>query len=396
MTTATPAQEGAGGIGSRTGIPTSSNRRRRLGRSSRNRAMVVRYQDDLRIFPSLPARVGLAALALFWAFGSQGLSSFWLNALTYAAIAAIAAIGLNLLTGYTGQVSLGHAFFLAVGAYATAHFGAEVGWSIFLWLPVAGVIGGVVGAIIGPFALRLRGNYLVIVTLGMLFLGEHIFKNWTDVTGGGNGISVAGALPTLDTSKFDFLGQRWDRNQGWFWLSWALVAVAALLAKNIVRTRPGRAMQAIRDRDLAAEVIGVSLTRYKIAAFAVSSAFAAVAGALYGSFQGFVQPSDFGLVLSIQYVAMIVIGGVGTIFGGILGAVVVGTLPFVIQELSSNYDLPLVSGDKGGLNGYIEIASLNKMLYGLLIVLFLIFEPHGLAAVWFRVKAWFRTWPFSY
>jgi branched-chain amino acid transport system permease protein len=366
---------------------------------SRNARMVVEYHDDLRLFPSSYAKAGIAMAALAWLVAPFLMSDYQLNIGAYAGISAIGAIGLNLLTGYTGQISLGHGFFIAVGSYAVAYLGATHGLPIVVWLPLSALIGGALGALIGPFALRLRGNYLVIVTLGLIFLGQYVFDNWDSVTGGGTGISTGGALKTLDTATFRLLGHTFNRDQGYFWLTWFMVAVVALLVKNIVRSRPGRALQAIRDRDLAAEIVGVSLARYKIGAFAWSSAIAAMAGALYGSLQGFVNwvdPPAAMLALSIQYIAIIIIGGLGTIYGAVLGAVLVGSLPQVIQSLSLSHDLPFVSGDHGGAKGFIEVASLNNIAYGLLIIVFLVLVPRGMAELWTRVKTWFRTWPFSY
>lgn len=372
------------------------NRRTRSTRSTRSPAMLVRYEDDLRLVRSRPAQVGVMALALVWLLTPLNLTDYPLLVLGYAGTAAIGAIGLNLLTGYTGQVSLGHAFFSGAGAYTCAYLGAQRGLPIVVWLPAAAAIGCLVGALIGPFALRLRGNYLVIVTLGLVFLGEHLFKNWDSVTGGGDGTSATGALGTLDASEFSMLGSTYTREQGFFWLIWGMVAVAAVLAKNITRTRPGRAMQAVRDRDLAAEVLGVSQARYKVGAFVVSSGYAAVGGALYAVLQGRLDPTQFGLVLGIQFVAIVIIGGLGTIVGSILGAVVLGSLPRVIQEITRANDLPFVSGDRGGADGFVTVASLNKSVYGVLIIVFLIAEPDGLAGMWLRIRNWFRTWPFPY
>jgi len=160
-----------------------------------------------------------------------------------------------------------------------------------------------------------------------------------------------------------------------------------------VRTRPGRALRAVRDHDQAAEVIGVRAGRYKIGAFMVSSAIAATAGALFGSYQQHVSPDDWTLLLSIQYIAIIIVGGLGTIFGSILGAIFVGALPALIQEYSGV--LPGVATEAGG-DGFISVFALNQAIFGLLIVLFLVFEPRGLAGIWFRVKAYFKAWPFSY
>ncbi len=369
---------------------------RALARRTRSADMVVSYGEHLRLFRSRPARAGLVLLGLLWLLTPLNLTDYPLLVLSYAGAAAVGAIGLNLLTGYTGQVSLGHAFFTGAGAYTCAYLGAQRGLPIVVWLPAAALIGAAVGAVIGPFALRLRGNYLVIITLGLVFLGEHLFKNWDSVTGGGNGTSTTGALGVLDDNTFSLFGSEYTREQGYFWFIWAIVALGALLARNIVRSRPGRAMQAVRDRDLAAEVLGVSQARYKVGAFVVSSGYAAVGGALYAVLQGRLDPTQFGLVLGIQFVAIVIIGGLGTIHGSILGAIVLGSLPRIIEQVTRDNDLPLVSGDRGGPEGFISVASLNKGLYGLLIMAFLIAQPRGLAGMWFRVRTWFKTWPFSY
>jgi len=369
-----------------------------LRRSRRHPNMTVRYEEDLRLLQSGWQKVAIVFAVVVWLAGPTFLSDFQLLVLNYAGAAAIGAVGLNLLTGFTGQVSLGHAFFLGVGAYAAAQIGGEWDLPLVIWLPLAAVAGGLLGALIGPFALRLRGNYLVIVTLGLLFLGDHIFKEWESLTGGlaGRSISPPLELGPFDFSGMDLFGETFRRQEALFWLIWFLVGLSMLLAKNIVRTRPGRAMQAVRDRDLAAEVIGVSLGRYKVGAFAISSAFAAVAGAMYGAVQQYVSPTEWSLFLSIQFIAIIIIGGLATVYGSVIGAVVVGGLPRVIEEISRSRDLPFVQGDAGGAEGFISVFALNQAIFGLLIVLFLILEPRGIAAAWFRIKAYFRAWPFSY
>lgn len=355
-----------------------------------------RYADELKLFRSRSAKAWLAVLIALWLLTPMFLvDPFWLSVLNYAGIAAIGAIGLNLLTGYTGQVSLGHAFFIGAGAYVAAAVGGDLGLPLVLWLPAAAVFGALVGALIGPFALRLRGNYLAIVTLGLVFLGEYLFRNLEGLTGGNSGTSVTAGvtLGPVDFNAVTILGDEYIRNQGWFWLVWGLVALCALLAKNIVRTRPGRAIQAIRDRDVAAEIVGVELGRYKVAAFAVSSGFAALAGALYGAYQQYVSPDEWTLFLSIQYIAIIIVGGVGTIFGAVLGALFLGGLPAVIENYSDS--IPGVATTAAD-DGFISVFSLNQAIFGLLIVLFLMFEPRGLAAMWLRLKAYFKAWPFSY
>ncbi len=370
----------------------------------------VRYQDDLRLFGSPTLRAGLVVMVfaylfipVWWeTFAVTRLLEGWgltMTTLNYAGIFAIGALGLNLLTGYTGQVSLGHSVFIGVGAYFTAYAGATWGLPFWLWLPGATLLGFAVGFLIGPFALRLRGNYLVVVTLGLVFVGDHVFRNWKSVTGGNTGVSVSKA--SLEVGPFDFrdltlFGHGFEKQQSFFWLIWGFVAVTALLVKNIVRTRPGRALQAVRDRDIAAEIIGIDLFRYKTMAFAISSAIAAMAGGLYGTLQAYVSPIDFGLLVAIQYIAMVILGGLGTVHGSIIGALFVGALPRVIDGLAKDYDLPGVGGDKGGLEGILSVSSLNHVIFGLLIAGFLLLEPRGVAGILARVRAYFKAWPFSY
>ncbi|MET0135971.1 MAG: branched-chain amino acid ABC transporter permease [Kibdelosporangium sp.] len=361
-----------------------------------HRNLVRDYRQDLRLFGSPLARAGLVAMLLVLALLPMVVQDdFWLSVLVYVGITAVGAIGLNLLTGYCGQISLGHAFFIGAGAYVTGWAGGELGLPLLLWLPLAALIGGLLGALIGPFALRLRGHYLAIVTLGLVFVGEHLWRNLKDLTGGNSGTSVNAsvAIGPIDFNRIELAGEVYSRNQGYFWLVWALVAVIALLAKNLTRTRPGRALQAVRDRDQAAEVIGVRAGRYKIGAFVVSSSIASVAGALFGSYQQFVSPDEWNLLMSIQYIAIIIVGGLGTVFGSILGAIFVGALPALIDRFGEA--IPGVRTSVGG-DGFISVFALNQAIFGLLIVLFLVLEPRGLAGIWLRVKAYFKSWPFSY
>lgn len=360
----------------------------------RRPALTTEYRDDLRLFKSRATKLALAVLAVLFLVLPALLTEFQLSVLNTAGIFAIGALGLNLLTGYTGQVSLGHAFFMAVGAYTWAHFGAEQDLPLVVWLPLATVLGALVGAVVGPFALRLRGNYLAIVSLGLVFIGLHIWSNFESVTGGAQGIGGgrAGRVGPLDFADLHLAGQRYNVEQGYFWLIWALVAVTALVAKNIVRTRPGRAMQAIRDRDMAAAVIGVNLARYKVGAFALSSAYAALCGALFGSYNDYVTVDHWDLFLSIQFIAIIIVGGVGTIFGSVLGAIFIAGLPPIIEDSADR--IPLVSYVTG--EGGLSTESFNQLLFGVVIILFLMLEPHGLAGLWFRLKAYFKAWPFSY
>jgi branched-chain amino acid transport system permease protein len=321
-----------------------------------------------------------------------------------ALIASIGAIGLNIVTGYAGQVSLGHAFFLAIGAYTAAVLNGEssvtssvigYGLDMWIWLPGAGLAAALAGLIVAPIAFRLRGLYLAIVTLGLVFIGEHFFREAEFITGG-VGTGRRGADPELFGFSFSepgtVFGVQLARDQGLYFMALIFLVVMALPARNLARSAVGRAFAAVRDRDIAAEIMGVSLRKYKLLAFVISSFYAGVAGSLLYTITPFLEPTSFGLLLSVQYIAMVLIGGVGTISGSILGAAFVTLLPRIIEELPSF--LPLVTTSAAG--GFLTTQQLEQILYGLLIVLFLIFEPRGLYGIWVRVRNYWKAWPFSY
>lgn len=365
------------------------------GRPHRN--MVLDYRDDLRLFRSWWARAGLLALLfLYWYMPTQYLDDASLRTFSQVGIFALGGIGLNLLSGYAGQISLGHAFFIGVGAYTAGYLGASEELPLLVYLPAGALLGFAVGAIIGPFALRLRGTYLAIVTIGLVFVGQHVFNNWDSVTGGSRRVDIRSpdmTIGPLDLTEVQLFGEEYGSKVGLFFLIWGLVALGALLAKNIVRSRPGRAMQAVRDRDLSAEVIGVNLARTKVAAFAWAGAFASTAGVLQGLLERVItKPDGFDLFLSIEFVAVIIIGGVATIFGPILGALLVVGGEEWIRQNSDNFLLrPLIED-----SGWFTESELNGVLFGLAIVLFLLFEPRGVAALWLRFKTWVLSWPFRY
>lgn len=365
----------------------------RLSSPTRAGTVTVRATREFRVFPQTSSRVALAVLGVVLVLLPFGVEDKWLTVLAVCGAFAILGIGLNLLTGYTGQVSLGHAFFLAVGGYVAANIGDKLGWPLPLWLLAAVVIGAALGALVGMFSLRLSGNYLAIITIAMLFLANYLAKKWTNITGGGGSLSADAptSIGPFDFAHLEQVGFT-SRIQGVYWLVLGLVALAALLARNLVRSRAGRAMQAVRDRDLAAEVIGVSMFRYKMGAFAVSAAFAAVGGGLYlGVIQRSVQVDSVlgiqGFLLSITFVAIIVIGGLGSVWGAIVGALLVQGLP---QVLAIEADLlPFVGQGK-----MMSITTFNGLLFGVLIVLTFLFQPEGIAAEWRRVRTRVAAWPF--
>lgn len=362
----------------------------------------------------------------------------WLRVLDEAFVFAIAALGLNLLTGMAGQVSLGHSFFMGVGAYTGAVLGASgsgnlLGWDLpmWLWLPGAGVGAALVGMVVSPVAVRLRGLYLAIVTLGLVFLGIHVSNtSWGRRLAGDPGLGRK--FPDLDiqvwredpplVSVSDDGTWLWfdvSDNQKRYLLLAVLFLVTVVLVKNIARTRTGRAFQAIRDRDIAAEVMGVPEFKYKMIAFAASSFFAGIGGALYASAQGQIPASQFNLALAVEFIAILLIGGVGTVSGTVLGTAFVVITPKFVEEftewLSDKTDgsgvgakladtiISTGAGDHGPISaatqtpGYpLNVYDWNLILYGVLIVVFLIFEPLGLYGIWVKVRNYWKRWPFSY
>lgn len=368
-------------------------------------------------------------------FGFMG-DNDWVKLLSQVFIFAIGALGLNLLTGLAGQVSLGHAFFLGVGAYTAAWLGGEAGGALlglglpmWVWLPAAAIVPAAIGVIVGPTAVRVRGLYLAIVTLGLVIIGEYVFRNWKSLTGG----SQAGRThPEFefrfwgeDSTVFDFsqdariLGIEVSSEISTYLLMLGFALIAVLVAKNIQRSRAGRAFQAIRDRDVAAEVMGVNEFRYKLLAFGLSSAFAGVAGALLSSFVGRTIPERFDLFLSVQFIAMIIIGGAGTVSGTLMGAAFVLMLPRFVRD-ATDWLAGVVESGEGllawigdlfiatspddfglvntlpGVGPGLSVDQLNAVLFGLLIVVFLIFEPLGLYGIWLRIRNYWKGWPFTY
>jgi branched-chain amino acid transport system permease protein len=404
-------------------------------RRDAKRRLVTSYGTELRVMRSNWVKLSVALGALFFISAPIGFSwlgyksfhlpsklipglpmgEFPLAVLNFAGIFALGVLALNMLTGYAGQVSLGHATFIGAGAYAAGYFGQNLKFGgnhlpFLIWVLLAGVIGALISGIVGPFALRLRGDYLAVITVGLLIFAEHIFNAWADITGGTPGRSnLPQPVITVWKNKVmnfstvdgesDFFGVLYSRNQGYFWLVWAFVVVAVILCHNLARSRQGRAMMAVRDRDLSAEAIGVVLSQTKLKAFAVCGALAGISGALYGSYIQSVTPEFFNLNLSIQYVAMMIVGGSGTILGSVLGAVVVGSLERVTDHFKWIFSRqPLktvfffVSADSNGRG--IKLPNFVRLLYGVLIVVFLIYFPNGVTSIWTRIKRYFVRWPF--
>jgi len=356
------------------------------------------YGSDMALLNTTSKRVAIGGLIILAAVAPFLLVDDQLQLLATGCVAAIGAIGLGLVTGYAGQVSLGHAFFIALGAYTAAVIsgdpdGRAMGLGVkelLIWLPAAGLVAGVAGVLVAPLATRLRGLYLAIVTLGLVFIGEHIFNSWAELTGG-SGIGRPAAEPVLFGYPLHVTGPYFTRDQQLFWLMLVLLVIFALAARNLARSRVGRAFTAIRDRDIAAGVMGVNLARYKTVAFAVSSFYAGCAGALLFTLSGFFAPSAFTLELSVLYIAMVLVGGAGTISGAVMGAFFFTLLPTLTREVPTL--VPFISRDETVTPNMYQ---LQLVLYGALIIVFLLFEPRGLFGIWLRLRNYWKAWPFSY
>ncbi len=308
----------------------------------------------------------------------------WQAIAVFSVIYAIAALGLHVLTGMAGQVSLGHSAFVAVGGYTAIWLGADQGLPIWVWLPAAALVSAAVGLLVVPFAARLRGLYLAVVTLAVLFAAEYLWDVWETLTGGSKGRPSQSAvllghdlLDDVIIGRFMLTG-----DQQFFYLACAVLAVAAVAARNLSRTRPGRGFAAIRDRDLTAAVVGVPVARMKSAAFAVAAAYAGLAGALLVAYQTYAVPDQWDLMLSVELLAMIIIGGVGSLRGAIAGAVFVTAIPQVVTLLARV--VPGISTTPSA-GGGVSVDVLANFLYGLTVVAVLVFEPRGLAGISERV-----------
>lgn len=340
------------------------------------------YQEELTIFETDFGRLWLIiGLALLFGVIPLISSTYMLYILNTMGIYAIAAIGLNILIGYTGQISLGHGAFFGVGAYAAAILATKASFPFVLAVPTAGIATAGVGIIFGLPSARLKHLYLLIATLAGQFIIEYVLVQWESLTGGAEGIVVMGAT---------LFGIDLGNDRTFYYVIFVCFVVMTWIAVNLVRTRYGRAFIAIRDNDRAAEGMGIPIFRYKLLSFAISSFYAGFAGALFAYYIMSITPEPFNLWLSIYFIAIIIIGGLGNIPGAVFGTVFIVTL----EEILSHATEYLMNVGATGLG--ITIAPLREFIFGLAIVLFIIFEPKGLAEVWRIVRSSFRLWPFSY
>jgi branched-chain amino acid transport system permease protein len=336
------------------------------------------YEADLALVDTRLRRVALAGLVLALVVLPRFASNFVLDLASQAALAAIGALALNVLTGLAGQISLGHAGFLAAGAFTTAALVERGVVSPLLTLPATALVGAVLGLIVGIPSLRLKGLYLALGTLAMHHVVLYIAGEMQARAGGNTGFTI----PPARVAGLVLRG-----TVGWYYAMLVAAAIVLVLVVNLQRSRAGRAWMAIRDRDVAAASVGINVARYKLSAFVWSSVVTALGGTLFAYQRGFVSVEAFGFFVAVEYIAMIIIGGLGSALGAVLGAALVTLLPYGI-------DAAVATLSPGAADYYIFPAKFGA--FGLLMALFLIFEPLGLVGIWRRLRNWFFLWPFRH
>jgi branched-chain amino acid transport system permease protein len=343
------------------------------------------YAADMGLYPLPIARwTVVALLVLFVVIIPLTVQDYYLSILNLILIAIVGALGLNILVGYTGQISIGHGAFMSVGAYTAANLAVRLDMPFWLTLPAGGLMAAAIGVVVGIPSLRIKGLYLAIATLAGQLIIEWTINHVPAISGGAQA-SIPVARPSLFGISLHTQGDLY-----FFLLFFAVLAIVATL--NLVRSRIGRAFVAVRDQDIAAEIIGINIYRYKLIAFAISSFYAGVCGVLYTYYFGIANYEQFQLITSIDYLAMIIIGGLGSVLGSIFGAIFVTLLPIVIRTLMENVG-SLMFTDSEVAN---VISAFRLAAFGGLIIFFLVVEPEGLNRLWRNIRSYFRVWPFSY
>lgn len=341
------------------------------------------YASELRLRHTSAERLRLVLMAVGVLALPWLVDNYWLGIVNTIGIAVIGAVGLNILVGFTGQISLGQGGFLAVGAFTSALLAQRAGLPVPLAMLAAVLVTAAVGAFFGLPALRLKGLYLAIATIASQEIIVFVIRRWGWLTGGQG---------FLDVDRLTLFGWRVPRTSfefTWYWIIAGLAVVAVVTARNLFRTTLGRSFMAVRDQDIAASAIGVDLTRTKLVAFAVSSGYVGLAGALTAHYTETVTWERFTIDVSIQFLAMIIVGGLGSVAGAVYGAAFIMLLPPLLAELADGVRAwaPFVSD---------QLPAVQAAAFGLVIMLFLLFEPRGLDRIWHRVKDYIRFWPFRY
>jgi branched-chain amino acid transport system permease protein len=343
------------------------------------------YEADMALYPLPIARYTVAAFAiLFFLVIPLTLHEYYLSIANLVWISVIGALGLNILVGYTGQVSIGHGAFMSVGAYTAANFATRLDSPWPINLLAGGLMAALVGAVVGIPSLRIKGLYLAIATLAGQLIIEWTINHVTFISGG---VQASIEVPRPRVGPYVLASQR-----AMYYFLLLSVVLAIVGTMNLVRSRVGRAFIAIRDHDIAAEIIGINIFRYKLLAFAISSFYAGVTGVLYTYYLGIANYEQFQIGVSIDYLAMIIIGGLGSVLGSIFGAAFVTLLPIVIRYAMEAFSGVLFS--QATMHNLIP--ALRLTLFGGLIIVFLVLEPEGLNRLWRNIRSYFRVWPFAY
>jgi len=355
------------------------------------------YEDDIKLFPHSGYIVTYGVLAAFLVIAPFVLSSYIVSQLVFVFIYATVGVGLMILTGFTGQASLGHAAFLAIGAYTAAYL-QQFNVPFPVYFLVAGLLTGVVGAMVGFPALRLQGIYLVIATISFAFIVEEILARWESVTHGNEGMRV---------KALQFVGTTVSRDSpSFYFLCLAVLALTIVGTLNLLRSPTGRAFVAIRDSETAARSMGVNVSLYKVKSFAISAAITGFAGVLFAHKLSFISPEMFTLQLSIEFIIVILIGGAFSPHGAVLGAIFIVMIDPFLTYLKD--DVPgmvaavaamlgtgaeRVAAIQSNVAAFASANGLKGAIYGLIIVLFVLFEPLGLYGRWLKIKLFFQLFP---
>lgn len=340
------------------------------------------YAEDEAIFQTKFVRLCVLCCLILIFLLPFVCSRYLINFVTITGIFIIGAIGLNILTGFTGIISLGHGAFVGVGAYSTALLASKLNIPFLASVFIGASITAFLALIPGLAALRIKGMYLAIATLAVQVIFTFVIVETPHLTGGDLGLDVP--VPIFFSTQTD-VGQR-----HFYFLTFTIVIALTLFSRNLFRTKTGRLFAAIRDNDLASEVLGISVGKYRLLSFWIGCFYAGLAGGLWAGYSGTISPDQFSLALSIQFLSIILIGGMGSTLGSIIGTVFVMLVPEVLAAMATEANR-MFSMDLTEC-----LSSINNGLFGLLIIGFLLFEPMGLARIWWRIKMYFKLWPFSY
>jgi branched-chain amino acid transport system permease protein len=353
------------------------------------------YGQDIRLFRHGGYWWSYGVLLLLVLAAPLAVGSYLQSQIVFVFIYAIVGVGLLILAGFAGQVSLGHAAFLAIGAY-TAGYMQRLGVPFLIYLPLSVVLTGAVGALVGFPALRLSGIYLVIATIAFGFIIEEVAARWESVTNGNDGMRI---------KQIELFGFTVSRDgYSFYYLCLGLLILVLVLALNLLRSPTGRAFIAIRDSETAAQSIGINLSVYKVVAFSISAGMTGLAGCLYAHKMSFISPEMFTLLLSLEFVIVILIGGVGSLHGAVLGSIFVvmvdpflsylkDDLPRGIGELARSFGVANPGALQDTLAAIGGAAGLKGAIYGLIIIVFIVFEPYGLYGRWLKIRLYFELFP---